>query len=125
MSNFVIKDSWIPLIGTSGQVTYNAAGLDAYARYDTTTPVFTLATTPTVGNVMHKSANCCILEALTQNLLYRIGADPTTTATGNGMLIAVGTPLVLENQRDMMVGLRFIQVAVGAILKVSYFRVIA
>ena len=126
MSAFMIPESWIPLIGSSGQFTYNAAGLDAYARFDTTTPAFVLSTaTPTVGNVMHKTANCCILEAITQDLLWRIGANPTTTVAGDGMTLSVGSPLILENARDMMATIRFIQVAAGAILKASYFRVLS
>lgn len=119
-----IPAGWQPLIGVRpydpAGSSYAADGKDQHAEYDDLVAVKTLASTPTVGNAIHADANCAILEAVDANVKWRQGADPTA-AIGN--TIIVGSPMIIENARDFLLQMRFIQAAAGAKLKVTYGRV--
>jgi hypothetical protein len=91
-----------------------------YARYTNLAAAVDLLDTPASGVAMPSTANYATITLEAQPT--RVTFDGTTPTAAVGELFAAGTVLTFDNARDVLLGLKVIEVSASAALSVNYFR---
>jgi hypothetical protein len=117
-----ISADWAPYIsigqGDPGLAQNNRSG-NGYARYTPTTAK-QLSTTPAAGAALPNDARSAWIYVLTNPV--RVRTDGTNPTASEGFYIAAGSLIIVENQREFLRQLRFIDTAAGASeVTVQYF----